>query len=234
MEAFSSIFRKLVKNQKCILFVGRIMRRDMVFLSLLFIVLQAAPIVSCVYVEIDDNAIVYKVVDGDTFDAFPVGRIRLADIDAPDTFDPGYDDAKSYLSQLVNGKHVYVDVDDDNKMDVYNRLVCVVYVRENSTHLKNVNKAMLESGHASVDNHANEFNPSSWTLYTYYPTTDLPEKTYKELLSAYVQLDYDYSDLQQDYSSLESAYSQLQSQYDNLQSTYDDLKSTNRDLMEEN
>ena len=61
------------------------MRRQIAFLSILFVILQAIPIVSCAYVEIDDAATVYRVVDGDTFDAFPVGRIRLADIDAPDS-----------------------------------------------------------------------------------------------------------------------------------------------------
>lgn len=30
---------------------------------------------------------VYKVVDGDTLDAFPVGRVRLADVDAPELGD---------------------------------------------------------------------------------------------------------------------------------------------------
>jgi len=39
---------------------------------------------------------VYKVVDDDTFDCFPVGRVRLADIDAPESSEPGYYEARKH------------------------------------------------------------------------------------------------------------------------------------------
>ena len=42
--------------------------------------------------EIDVTCGVYNVVDENTFDCFPVGRIRLADINAPELSEPeGYE-----------------------------------------------------------------------------------------------------------------------------------------------
>ena len=137
-----------------------------VLISILLLLLQFTIIVNCAAVEVDDVAIVYNVIDGDTFDAFPVGRIRIADIDAPESWESGYGEAKDFLTSLIGNKRVHLDVDDIGIMDNNQRLVCLVYVRHNSTHLKNVNEALLQSGHASVDNFTNnEFNPSSWSLY---------------------------------------------------------------------
>jgi len=84
--------------------------------------------------EVDATASVYHVVDGDTFDAFPVGRVRLADVDAPERGEAGYTEATNALKSLVLNEKVYLDVDDLNVMDSYNRIVCVVYVRNNSRH----------------------------------------------------------------------------------------------------
>lgn len=104
------------------------------------------------------------IVDGDTFD-FEFGRIRLADIDAPEFGEPGYGEAKSYLTDLILGETIWVDVDDSGSTS-HNRIICVVYVRHNSTHLINVNSIMNSSGHAVLDDHPdNEFNPDLWTDY---------------------------------------------------------------------
>jgi hypothetical protein len=40
----------------------------------------------------------------------------------------------------------------------------VVYVDYDSTHLTNVNKALLDNGHAVISNFNNEFSPYSWSL----------------------------------------------------------------------
>jgi len=64
---------------------------------------------------------------------------------------------------------VYLDIDDKGSTS-FARLICVVYVRHNSTHVVNVNKAMVDRGRAVVTDFTNnEFNPSTWTTYTYYP-----------------------------------------------------------------
>jgi len=120
-------------------------------------------------VEIDIKAKVYRVIDGDTFDAFPVGRVRLADVNAPERGEPGFWEATEALKQLVLGKRVFLDVDDVYVMDKYNRLVCVVYIKYNSTHLLNVNKWLLDHGYVEVKDYPNEFSPNKWKLYVYYP-----------------------------------------------------------------
>ncbi len=118
--------------------------------------------------EIDDSGNVNYVVDGDTFDVENVGRIRLADIEAPEQDNEGYQESKGYVMSLVLNHEVYLDIDDIFRTDIYGRLVAVVYVRYNSTHLININKALLNSNNAQTRDYYNEFNPSNWVLYVYY------------------------------------------------------------------
>lgn len=125
--------------------------------------------VELVEAGIQVSADVYRVVDGDTFDAIPIGRVRLADVNAPELREQGGYEAKDALKNLVLNKKVYVDVDDVKVMDRYNRLVCVVYVRYNSTHLLNVNKWLLDQGLVSLSDRKNEFNPYKWKKFIYYP-----------------------------------------------------------------
>ena len=94
--------------------------------------------------EVDLVAAIYRVVGGDTFDAFPSGRVRLADINAPELDEAGGQEAKDALTNLVLNKKVYLDVDDLYVMDKYNRLICVVFIDYNSTHVLNVNKWLIE------------------------------------------------------------------------------------------
>ena len=116
--------------------------------------------------ENDKTALVSRVIDGDTFDTTSGDRIRLADINAPEQGDSGYYKSRDLLISLVYNKQVYLDIDDISKTDQHNRLVCVVYVDYNSTHLVTVNKALLVQGAAEIWDHTNnEFNPYTWTLY---------------------------------------------------------------------
>ncbi len=119
--------------------------------------------------EVDATASVYRVVDGDTFDAFPVGRVRLADVDAPERGEAGYTEATNALKNLVLNKKVYLDVDDLYVMDSYNRIICLAYVRHNSTHLMNVNHWLVVYGYVKISDYSNEFNPYTWSLYVHYP-----------------------------------------------------------------
>lgn len=84
------------------------------------------------------------------FDALPVGRVRLADIDAPELGEPGDKEAKDALTAFTLRKKVYLDVDDLYVMDKYNRLIAVVYIRHNETHLMNINLALVIMGHAII------------------------------------------------------------------------------------
>ena len=112
------------------------------------------------------TTVVNWVIDGDTFNVTAGERIRLADIDAPELGEPGYTAAKNLLISLAYNETVYLDIDDISRTDPYGRLVCVAFVDYNSTHVKNINKALLTEGVVIIQNYTNnEFNPSAWTLY---------------------------------------------------------------------
>ncbi len=75
---------------------------------------------------------------------------------------------------LVLYEKVHMGIDDEDGTDRYGRLIAVVYVRHNATHLLNMNKALLQGGPAEVDDFPNEFDPSTWTLYVLFPTETAP------------------------------------------------------------
>lgn len=174
------------------------------------------------FAEVDTVATVYKVVDGDTFDAFPVGRIRLADINTPEKGEPGYSEARDFLKSLIYNRQVYLDVDDINVMDKYNRLVCLVYIKHNSTHLLNVNLKLLLEGYAEIKDYPNEFNPTSWTLFVRYSSID-SLKDNDKLLSDYLKIKMDYKKLSEKYYDLLENYTVLEYEYNSLLSKYNIL-----------
>lgn len=122
--------------------------------------------------EIDMEGTATNVIDGDTYDVIASNgtqyRVRLADVNAPERDTTGYDEAKEYLTTLINGKRVYLDTDDIYTWDAHgtgNRIVCVTYVEYNSTHYLNVNEGLFEAGLVEKKEYDNEFNPYVWTLY---------------------------------------------------------------------
>ncbi len=144
-------------------------------LKLISVLLLALGIATLSYVlllnvvspEFDMISKVTSIVDGDTFDTNDGDRIRLADINTPENGEAGYEQATAYLDGLIYGETVYLDIDDLYRWDnTGERLVCVVYVSHNVTHYMNVNMALLEVDYAVVWEHDNEFNPSTWSLYT--------------------------------------------------------------------
>ena len=114
-----------------------------------------------------------SVTDGDTFETTSEGTIRLADVDAPETYEVGYQASKDYLFSLLYEKTVYLDIDDIYRTGGFGRLICVVYVSYNSTHYLNVNQALIEENYAEAKNYDNEFSPYSWELYVH--KNDIPE-----------------------------------------------------------
>ncbi len=117
--------------------------------------------------EFDAVDRVSYIVDGDTFDVASGYRIRLADVDCPETYEDGYDQAKDFLRELIYGKQVFIDSDDVYYYDydgTGDRVVCVIYVKSNSTHFMNVNEALVEYGHAVYRDFYNEFSPYTWAL----------------------------------------------------------------------
>jgi endonuclease YncB( thermonuclease family) len=123
-------------------------------------------------IQTDLTGQVSYVHDGDTFDINSGNTaIRLADIDAPEYGEAGYDQAKWYLYNLVYGKTVYLDQSTLNGLS-FDRLVCIVYIDYDSSNYLNVNKKMIASGYASQIDYSNDFNPATWTMLV--PKSSLP------------------------------------------------------------
>lgn len=78
---------------------------------------------------------VTKVIDGDTFMTKSRKHpVRLANVDTPEKRQPGYQDAKKALQNLIQGEEVTIDT---KARDTYRRSVAKVKIGN-----KSVNKAM--------------------------------------------------------------------------------------------
>ena len=146
------------------------------FLGILVLLILLSIPIGCCSGEFDSTTVVSSVTDGDTFDTTSDETIRLADVDAPETYEVGYQASKDYLISLIYGKTVYLDIDSLYVTDYYgtgDRLVCVAYINYNSTHYLNVNQALVKQGYALSIEFENDFNPDNWTLYI--PKQDIPE-----------------------------------------------------------
>lgn len=110
------------------------------------------------------SGVVTNVVDGDTLDVEGFGRVRLADVDAPEMDTPGGRAAKFFAETWLLDETVYLDVDDLGGKDKYGRWVCIAYIEDPETGTPiNFNSMLVTSGHAVVkDFKDNEFDPKGW------------------------------------------------------------------------
>jgi endonuclease YncB( thermonuclease family) len=114
--------------------------------------------------EVSVCGLVTKVVDGDTFDVEGLGRVRLADVDAPEMDAPAGKAAKFFAEAWLLGEIVHLDVDDLGVKDRYGRWIAVAYIEDPDTgSLVNFNYLLVSSGHAVVkDFKDNKFDPGDW------------------------------------------------------------------------
>ena len=103
------------------------------------------------------NAQVLKVIDGDTLDlfidlGFNVGfntRIRMIGIDTPEKKFPYGKVVKDYLTNLLEGNKIYLDV---TKKDKYGRYLGLVYLNESDNVSVNellINENMAKAYHGA-------------------------------------------------------------------------------------
>ncbi|WP_081298515.1 thermonuclease family protein [Gilliamella sp. wkB108] len=87
---------------------------------------------------------VVKVIDGDTVDVLTSQkqkiRIRLLDIDAPESRQAFGNVSRKYLASLIAGKMVFVK---ENKKDIYQRTLGTIFYNK-----ININAKMIENGYA--------------------------------------------------------------------------------------
>ncbi|OCG41958.1 thermonuclease family protein [Gilliamella sp. Bif1-4] len=92
----------------------------------------------------DFNGKVVKVIDGDTVDILTIKkqkiRVRLLDIDAPESKQAYGNVSRKYLASLVAGKNVFVK---ENKKDIYKRTLGTIFLNK-----VNINAKMVEQGYA--------------------------------------------------------------------------------------
>lgn len=70
-----------------------------------------------------------EVIDGNTIQVYGVGRVQLTQIKTPQE-EPGFSQAKNFVSEKCLGKTVYLNIDDENPKDKYDRTLAVVYVED--------------------------------------------------------------------------------------------------------
>jgi len=106
---------------------------------------------------------VTKVIDGDTLDVTTAEgetiTVRLALIDAPETNESGFDEARNFMTEQCLDKNAEVDPDNNQGL-TYGRTVAVVYCEG-----VNVNEAILDNGFADVYQDfcdVSEFADSNW------------------------------------------------------------------------
>ena len=96
------------------------------------------------FVYADFSGKVVKVIDGDTVDILTVKeqkiRVRLLDIDAPESNQAYGNKSKQYLASLIAGKEVFVK---SSKKDIYKRTLGTIFLNK-----VNINAKMVESGYA--------------------------------------------------------------------------------------
>ena len=118
---------------------------------------------------------VTKVIDGDTIDvqlqdsllSEDLIRVRLADIDCPETrgskaCEAGKN-ASAYTRSWLLSTYIFLDLDNKTGKDQYDRWVAVAYLSEDGVPGRNFNKMLVDAGHAEIkDFENNEFYPWSW------------------------------------------------------------------------
>ena len=115
-------------------------------------------------ISIDKTATVSTVIDGSTFTLNSGETVKLAAIDTP-PLGYGYTESRNYLTSMIQGKTVYLDIDTITITD-QGRLLCVAYLDYNSTHYENVNMAMIQNSYAVPSSVSNtKFNPTTWTWF---------------------------------------------------------------------
>lgn len=105
-----------------------------------------------------DYFTVTRVIDGDTIEINTGEKVRLICIDTPETYEPGYQEAKNYLTNLILNKEVYLEK-DVSETDRYGRLLRYIYTEEDCTDLADcfVNLMIVLNGYGE----AYPYNPDT-------------------------------------------------------------------------
>lgn len=70
-----------------------------------------------------------EVIDANTIQVYGVGRVQLTQISNPNK-EPEISKAKNFVNDKCLGKTVYLDIDDKNPKDKYDRTLAIVYTED--------------------------------------------------------------------------------------------------------
>ena len=111
-------------------------------------------------ITIEDKTVHYEnagkcveVIDGNTIQVYGVGKVQLTQVKTPNVNESGFSDAKKFTENLCLGKTVYLDIDDKQPQDKYERTLAIVY-----TNTTDVNKALIDNNIAEIS----YFEPSEF------------------------------------------------------------------------
>lgn len=93
-----------------------------------------------------------EVIDGNTIQVYGVGRVQLTQVDIAKQ-EPGFSQAKNFVTGKCLGKTVYLDIDDKQPKDKYDRTLAIVYTNDT-----NINRELLNNNLAKVS----YFEPSEF------------------------------------------------------------------------
>ena len=94
-----------------------------------------------------------EVIDGNTIQVYGIGRVQLTQVKIPQDSGTKSYDAKKFVEDKCLGKTVYLDIDDKQKKDKYERTLAIVY-----TNTSDINKELIDSGLGEIS----YFEPSEF------------------------------------------------------------------------
>ena len=111
--------------------------RCMTILGLVCLLVLLSVEVVGALVEVNQSGTVTTIHDGSSFGLSSGATVKLASVDTPPAGQPGYNEAKNYLTNLVQGKTVYLDVSNSTNAGPQGTLVSVVFIDYNATFYEN-------------------------------------------------------------------------------------------------
>ena len=92
-----------------------------------------------------------EVIDGNTIQVYGVGRVQLIQVGSSDG--SAFNDAKNFVSDKCLGQTVYLDIDDAQPKDKYDRTLAIVYTNDTD-----INRELIDKNLAKVS----YFEPSEF------------------------------------------------------------------------
>lgn len=119
-----------------------------IILTFLICILLVSGCTTITRERILEQTLVTEVIDGDTIKITDGTSIRLLNINAPESYENCYDEAKIKLEELVLNKQVWLERDKED-YDRYNRKLRYIFLWENKnqeSHEGHVNLMLLQEG----------------------------------------------------------------------------------------